>query len=144
MKLKYLKSSNPWIESKKKCRDSLSTSMISFQSAGASKISHLGNSSPSLSGPPFSDPNRLAPEDAFYANSPPRQQREEVYSRSISSKINIGNESARFRPNKDRGRSRSRRGKGGWKKLLWVKQDCMYLLDTQPDQSTFSDVECRS
>ena len=101
--------------------------MTSFQPVVASKIPRLSNIPPH---PGFSDPNRLAPEDAFYASSPPRRLRDDAYSRSISRKLNADYDSARLRPNKDRGRSRSRRGKGGWKKLLWVKQDCTYLLDT--------------
>lgn len=83
---------------------------------------------------PFSDPNRLAPEDAFYAHSPPRRPRPAVLypgldGDAMSAEIPSLRASAnsRRRRGKDRGRSGSRRGKGVWKKLLWVKQrDCMY------------------
>ncbi|KAK3172458.1 hypothetical protein OEA41_005780 [Lepraria neglecta] len=77
---------------------------------------------------PFSDPNRLAPEDAFYAHSSPRRQRHNDQYLALDGEVtgdstsvrSIG--STRRRRGKDRGRSGSRRGKGVWKKLLWVKQ----------------------
>ncbi|KAA6408251.1 MAG: GPI2-domain-containing protein [Lasallia pustulata] len=77
----------------------------------------------------FSDPNHLAPEDAFLAHSPPRKQRDAgAHARSNGSVLNGELASARAgkstrRPrDKERGRSGSRRRKGVWKKLLWVKQ----------------------
>ena len=77
---------------------------------------------------PFSDPNRLAPEDAFYANSPPRRQRERVVNGAGKTNESIGSPvavraitSSRRRREKERGRSKSRRRQGVWKKLLWVK-----------------------
>ena len=82
---------------------------------------------------PFSDPNRLAPEDAFYTHSSPRRQRHNDQYLALDGEVagdstsvrSIG--STRRKRGKDRGRSGSRRGKGVWKKLLWVKQkDCMH------------------
>ena len=81
---------------------------------------------------PFSDPNRLAPEDAFYAHSPPGRQLSIDRYGALDSLSGVANDlsirsagSTRRRRGKDRGRSGSRRGKGVWKKLLWVKQkDC--------------------
>src|ERR1700761_1665104 len=67
------------------------------------------------------DPAYLAPEDAFYAASPPRR---------LSSFENGGNGSGnesrpRHNHHNRESRSRSRRRKRNWKKLLWVKQSCM-------------------
>lgn len=103
---------------------------------------------------PPSDPNRLAPEDAYYAHSPPRL-RPLVEDRVAGPGV-INNSSAAanaavaalrpaaaaLRPppaipvlgkkkrDKERGRSASRRRKGAhvWKKLLWVKQSCMFAF----------------
>jgi len=90
------------------------------------------NGAPSLEHRPFSDPNRLAPEDAFFAHSPPRRQREGLVNGSgDGSMINEAHINARpginprRRREKDRGRSGSRRRNNVWKKLLWVKQPCM-------------------
>jgi phosphatidylinositol N-acetylglucosaminyltransferase subunit C len=98
---------------------------------------------------PFSDPNRLAPEDAYYIpQSPPRIRTENHPSKVAAAKANgaiisangvavgvppvipglkpvLSLGSQRRRREKDRGRSGSRRQKGVWKKLLWVKQSCM-------------------
>ena len=81
---------------------------------------------------PFSDPNHLAPEDAFNAHSYPRRQRRvdeflgldnELTSVDSVSTTSAG--ATQRRREKDGRRSRSRMGKGVWKKLLWVKQkDC--------------------
>ena len=96
------------------------------------------NSIPQFEHRPFSDPTRLAPEDAFFAHSPPR--------RRLGSNLNGGVDfvaveglpgssrlgaSARRRREKERGRSGSRRRKGTWKKLLWVKQNCTYYYPIQ-------------
>jgi hypothetical protein len=82
----------------------------------------VGNASRKSS---IADPSRLAPEDAFYALSPPRRGR-------APSPLGLGangstgrSGEARRKRNKERGRSGSRRRKGAWKKLLWVKQSCM-------------------
>ena len=91
------------------------------------------NAHPSLLARTFSDPNHLAPEDAFYAHSPPRRRREPVPgSNSLANGADVAVPSARTvsatrsrrTREKERGRSASRRRKGVWKKLLWVKQSC--------------------
>lgn len=92
---------------------------------------------PSLQARTFSDPNHLAPEDAFYAHSPPRRRREAVPGSNslangadgalLSARTVSATRSRRTRE-KERGRSASRRRKGVWKKLLWVKQSCMISL----------------
>ncbi|KAI9715852.1 MAG: hypothetical protein M1812_005672 [Candelaria pacifica] len=95
-----------------------------------------------------SDPNRLAPEDAFFAHSPPRRRRpvEEIGS---ASDTHDGHKDAavngpqdrtargnRRRRDRERGRSGSRRRKGVWKKILWVKQP---YPDNYTDEETFLD-----
>ena len=91
--------------------------------------------SSTLHSPP-SDPSRLAPEDAFYAHSPPRRQRahtplgmngavDSVDALPVQGRLLAGIEARRKRE-RDRGRSGSRRRKGAWKKLLWVKQACRF------------------
>ena len=85
--------------------------------------------------PPLTDPARLAPEDAFTAHSPPRRQRDKeeyikgngTYADANSISVRSGGK-VRRRRGKERGRSGSRRNNGVWKKLLWVKQSCMYFL----------------
>jgi phosphatidylinositol N-acetylglucosaminyltransferase subunit C len=99
------------------------------------------------------DPNRLAPEDAYFAHSPPR------FRPHFAANINNHNHAATLRllngnvptpaavaalrkppavpvpgpeqvkaaeeARRDRGTSRRRKQKKGvWKKLLWVKQSC--------------------
>ena len=80
---------------------------------------------------PFSDPNRLAPEDAFFTHSPPTRHREHlanghIDNTSVTGEIVVGRtaHSSRRRHEKGHGRSGSRKGKGRWSKLLWVKHDC--------------------
>lgn len=87
---------------------------------------------PPLQRRPLSDPNLLAPEDAFFAHPPPRQQRKnDVHGRSSSAKEDSGRSNLRIgatnrrRGDKERGRSGSHRRKREWTKLLWVKQACM-------------------
>ena len=81
------------------------------------------------------DPSHLAPEDAFFAHSPPRRQpgntsytslNDETVTNGIVNGLNHARAggAARRRRDKDRGRSGSRRRKAAWKKLLWVKQPC--------------------
>lgn len=101
----------------------------------SSNINYGSLKKPPVPHRPFSDPNHLAPEDAFYAYSPPRQRQGEQYlsldagSTSVDSTSTGIGASTRRRRGKDRGRSASRRGKGVWKKLLWVKQkDCTLKL----------------
>lgn len=88
---------------------------------------------------PFGDPNRLAPEAAFGAQPSRRPIENELFKRSINgaSDAEIINSasaitSVRRRHDKERGRSGSRRAKGVWKKLLWVKQPkCMSCISTK-------------
>lgn len=91
-------------------------------------------------GPP--DPNRLAPEDAYYAHSPPRLRPQldnhGANVQTLNGVVTNPAAVAALRPppavpgaeakkevRKVRGASRRRRRKGAWKKLLWVKQSCM-------------------
>ena len=100
----------------------------------APNVNYSTNNKPPIPNRPFSDPNRLAPEDAFYAHSPPRRQRQTENYLALNGEVATDGSSvrnggsARRRRGKDRGRSGSRRAKGVWKKLLWVKQkDCMWI-----------------
>ena len=77
---------------------------------------------------PFSDPNRLAPEDAFLAHSPPRTRREQRLTEAVNGVSHGATQFStsddglvRRKRDKDRGRSGSRRRKGEWKRLLWVR-----------------------
>lgn len=114
------------------------TLMSSFNSNSSPTPSHPSISAasyqPSFHHRPFSDPNRLAPEDAFFAQSPPRRQREnDIHARSSSAKgdssrFNVRTAAtSRRREDKERGRSGSRRRKREWTKLLWVKQACVFI-----------------
>ncbi|KAL2003770.1 hypothetical protein VTN02DRAFT_2406 [Thermoascus thermophilus] len=102
-------------------------------------------------GPP--DPNRLAPEDAYYAHSPPRSRPQLDHHGANVQPLNgiVANPAAvaALRPppavpgaeakkeaRKVRGTSRRRRRKGAWKKLLWVKQS---YPDNYTDTETFLD-----
>ena len=107
----------------------MTSSAKTVMSAG---LKDVANNTPLLDHPSFSDPSRLAPEDAFFAHSPPHRHRE--ISQDGASDTAVVDErpgisrpgvSARRRREKERGRSGSRRRKGTWKKLLWVKQNCM-------------------
>lgn len=78
---------------------------------------------PRLQHRPFSDPNRLAPEDAF-SHSPPKKQSElGAPNGQLSNGVlhELTRKSQR-KPEKERGRSGSRRRRQEWKKLLWVPQ----------------------
>lgn len=101
---------------------------------------------PSLLHRPFSDPSRLAPEDAYYIPQSPPQIRTDNHPNKVAAakangvaiaplpigpppvipglKPTFSLSSQRRRREKERGRSGSRRSKGVWKKLLWVKQSC--------------------
>lgn len=89
------------------------------------------------------DPNRLAPEDAYYVQSPPRVRSNIDTHRANFRAINgvatnsaaaaalrpppavPGAETTKKEPRTVRASSRRGRRKGAWKKLLWVKQSCM-------------------
>lgn len=132
--------------------------MSSFSSTPTLPNSSLSTASykPPLQHRPFSDPNRLAPEDAFFAHSPPRLQREsDIHTRSSSAKGDTGHSNvrkaatSRRRGDKERGRSGSRRRKREWTKLLWVKQACTLMsqlsalfrgsLDVNLDPDNYTD-----
>lgn len=68
------------------------------------------------------DPSHLAPEDAFLALSPPRR------TNGFEATGNDGllPHHLRRRTKEAGSRSRSRRRKRPWKKLLWVKQPCEF------------------
>ncbi|KAL8821094.1 MAG: hypothetical protein Q9223_000819 [Gallowayella weberi] len=93
---------------------------------------------PTLPPKPYSDTTRLAPEDAFFTRSPPPPRVEaKADQRVINNAPTTIHEtvSGRKKREKDRGRSGSRRGKGEWKKLLWVKQP--KYPDNYTDPPTF-------
>ena len=75
------------------------------------------------------DPNRLAPEDAYFANpllrarSAPSNYQDNIRSLNGDSSVHIGSAAALRK--KLGGAGRRRKRKGAWKKLLWVKQSCM-------------------
>ena len=110
--------------------------MTSFEPIAASPPAHpTPTVQPPFQHRPFSDPSRLAPEDAFLAHSPPRRQHESAWStKPDSTAPEVDHvEAWRDRPlrrkrEKERGRSASRRRKGEWKKLLWVRHPgCMWI-----------------
>ncbi|CAK47770.1 uncharacterized protein An02g13570 [Aspergillus niger] len=95
------------------------------------------------------DPNRLAPEDAYYTSSLPRarptQTGYDESLRALNGNSGTAASVAALRPppavpgvgsRKVRGTSRRRRRKGAWKKLLWVKQS---YPDNYTDTETFLD-----
>lgn len=93
-------------------------------SVAASKEQEFFNNIPALLPKHFSDPSRLAPGDVFVPPTPPRLPGDvRTYTRPINGTVDADDVvPGRRRREKDRGRSGSRRGKGVWKKLLWVKQ----------------------
>ncbi|KAI4190556.1 MAG: hypothetical protein L6R41_000708 [Letrouitia leprolyta] len=104
-------------------------------SVAGSRTQDFFDNIPPLPPKPFTDPSRLAPEDAFLAQSPlhlPGDLR--TYTRPINS--SNGNTDApsslasgRERREKDRGRSGSRRRKGVGRKILWVKKPkCRFYI----------------
>lgn len=75
------------------------------------------------------DRSLLTPEDAIYQGSPPRKQSAAVQKLQKDLRMTNGVNGDAARPtrrgrHKDRNRSGSRRRKGTWRKLLWVKQSC--------------------
>ena len=110
--------------------------MISFEPITASPTTHhTSNSQPPLHHRPFSDPNHLAPEDAFLAHSPPTRKTRDAYASTSGTEAlktdqydTWTDSASRRKREKERGRSGSRRRKGEWKKLLWVRHPgCMSI-----------------
>lgn len=96
----------------------------------ATDASVIPNSVAAKSNTLRSPSSHLRPEDAFHANSPPRglPRNASTLGRSDAAsnvKTATGSDGRRAR-SKRRGRSSDGRRKGAWKKLLWVKQPCMY------------------
>lgn len=105
----------------------------------------LVDSHPSRDQPPevdrIPDPNRLAPEDAYFATPLSRARSAPLaYDDALHSLGNGGATVGSLRPprgvlgnngGKDARKlgstSGRRRRKGAWKKLLWVKQSCKFL-----------------
>jgi phosphatidylinositol glycan class C protein len=77
------------------------------------------------------DPDRLAPEDAYFApalsrvRSAPANYEDSLRSLNGDNASHIGSAAALRK--KLGGAPRRRKRKGAWKKLLWVKQSCMFL-----------------
>lgn len=88
------------------------------------------------------DPNRLAPEDAYFApslsraRSAPANYDENLRSLSGDGTVStlrpargvLGANPSRKDVRKLNGPGGRRRRKGAWKKLLWVKQSCMIFV----------------
>lgn len=110
---------------------------------------------------PFPDPNRLAPEDAYCAQSLKARAATATSTATSTATANYdgslrtlkGNQSAAAvaalrLPNADGGRKvrdtsrRRRRRKGAWKKLLWVKQSCTFLSLRSFDLGRSANLEC--
>ena len=106
-------------------------SMTPTQAVPASPVIHNYSldQRPPIPHRPFTDPHHLAPEDAFFAHSPPRRQQpveqfSELDGDAVTTSIPSlrGGATSRKKGGRDRHRSGSRRGRKAWKKLLWVKQ----------------------
>ena len=106
--------------------------MTPIQPSAASPIIHYSTANkPPIPQRPFANSSLLSPDAAFYAHSSPNnQQSQQVghYSQELQDTVNGETPSLRSggrSRKRARGRSGSRRRKGVWKKLLWVKQkDC--------------------
>ncbi|KAF2477196.1 phosphatidylinositol N-acetylglucosaminyltransferas-like protein subunit C [Lindgomyces ingoldianus] len=79
------------------------------------------------------DPDRLAPEDAYYKSPPRRPRQRSPLGLAPGDGIAL---SARKRREKERGRSTNGRRKANYKKLLWFKQP---FPDNYTDEETFLD-----
>lgn len=102
-----------------------------FHQVNSSSASSLSLRPSDLSSATLVDRNLLTPEDAIYNASPPwRQSSAAVNGLQKNLHMTSALESdavQRLRSQtryKEGDRSRSRRRKGAWKKLLWVKQSC--------------------
>lgn len=78
------------------------------------------------------DPSRLAPEDAIYPHSPSRRERRSSPLGLDSNGSVVPSGEVKRSRNRSRGRSGSRRRNRAWKKLLWVKQSCAFLVVSSP------------
>jgi phosphatidylinositol glycan class C protein len=85
------------------------------------------------------DRTLLAPEDAIYHGSPPRKPSAAV--NRLQQNLRMTNGDAGVIPGRRTPRSRSRRRKRAWSKLLWVKQSCE--LFSPPRQSLQSLIQTR-
>jgi phosphatidylinositol N-acetylglucosaminyltransferase subunit C len=81
------------------------------------------------------DHSRLHPEDAYYAQSPPRERARSPLGLGANGATIRGSDPRRSRTKEGR-RVGSRRRKGAWAKLLWVKQS---YPDNYTDEYTFLD-----
>ncbi|KAG0646710.1 Phosphatidylinositol N-acetylglucosaminyltransferase GPI2 subunit [Hyphodiscus hymeniophilus] len=100
-----------------------------------SASSHTKHDAPPTVRSLATDRSLLTPEDAIYQGSPPRKQSDTVKKLQKELRMtNSGNSDVLSLPGRGRNkvRSGSRRRKGTWKKLLWVKQSYNYT-----DQETF-------
>lgn len=73
-----------------------------------------------------SDPSHLAPEDAYLTALPPR--RLNGFESNATGGAELMSRHLRLRSKDPGSRSRSRRRKRPWKKLLWVKQSCGFWV----------------
>ncbi|TKA49263.1 hypothetical protein B0A49_12231, partial [Cryomyces minteri] len=85
--------------------------------------------------PAASSVSHLRPDVAYHAQSAPRKVRKSDSVESDGADASAAS-AVRKKRARDRGRSGSRRRKGTWKKLLWVKQD---YPDNHTDEETFLD-----
>ncbi|TKA45672.1 hypothetical protein B0A49_11692, partial [Cryomyces minteri] len=85
--------------------------------------------------PAASSVSHLRPDVAYHAQSAPRKVRKSGSVGSDGADASAAS-AVRKKRARDRGRSGSRRRKGTWKKLLWVKQD---YPDNHTDEETFLD-----
>ncbi|KAI0125155.1 phosphatidylinositol N-acetylglucosaminyltransferase-domain-containing protein [Xylariales sp. AK1849] len=111
-------------------------STASFSSATDASFPPLTRAAtlPDISSP-RSGRSHLAPEDAFFAASPPRLAN--GYDNTIPHESGAEPRARRLRSKLgSRSRSRHRRRRRSWKKILWVKQS---FPDNYTDQTTFLD-----
>jgi hypothetical protein len=113
--------------------DDAGHSMVPTQ---APTISTISEPRPPLTSRSTAPPDRalLAPEDAIYQGSLPKKQ--PAAATTLHKDLHMTAEDTSKLPRrgrrKDGNRSASRRRKGTWKKLLWVKQSCEHPLVDVP------------
>jgi phosphatidylinositol glycan class C protein len=81
------------------------------------------------------DPSRLAPEDAYFVHSPPRARTDSPLGVAANGAAARNGDPRRSRTREGR-RGGSKRRRGAWAKLLWVKQS---YPDNYTDEYTFLD-----